>query len=67
MRAVFVDQDAVIVVMVVGIAADMGAAIHNQNFLAGLRGQSLGNDTAGKPGPHNEIVEHDVISSFLFN
>ncbi len=61
-RAVRVDQDAVVVVVVVGIAADVGAPVDEQDLLAGLRGQALGQHAAGEAGPDDQIVEHDVIS-----
>ena len=49
-RAVLVDEDAVLVVVVVGVAADW-ALVANQHLLAGIRRKALRDGGPGKAGP----------------
>ena len=55
-RAVFVDQHPVVVVLVVGVAADVSAALHDQAGCAQLVGQSFGQHEAGETGSDDEEV-----------
>ena len=57
-RPVLVDQDAGLVVVVVGVAADVRALVADQDVLAGMRGQPLGDRRAGKAGADDQVVEH---------
>jgi hypothetical protein len=61
MRPVFVDQNTLIVVMVVSIAADMIPYIADQNALVGDARKSFREDAAGKAGADDQIVEHLLI------
>ena len=51
-RAVFVDQDAVLVEVVVGIAADVRPAVRDAHAKAGCC-QALGDDTAREAGSNH--------------
>ena len=55
-RAVAVDEDARLVEMVIGVAADMRPPIDHQHPLAGIRRQTLGHHRAGEARAHDEIV-----------
>jgi hypothetical protein len=47
MGSVFMDEDAGLVIMIVGIASNMRAPVHQQNLFAGTSSQSLCQDTPG--------------------
>src|SRR5688572_25732560 len=51
-------EQPVLVVMIVGIAADMRSAIANQDAFVELARQALGNDGACEPGSGNQVIEH---------
>jgi hypothetical protein len=53
MRAILVNQDARVVVMVIGIARDVGAAVHEQDLFAGASGEALRQNAPCVPGSHN--------------
>jgi hypothetical protein len=42
MRAVFVNQNSRVVVMVVSVAADVQSFVHEQNFFTMLAGKAFG-------------------------
>ena len=50
MWSVLVDQDAVVIVVVVGVAADVRALVYDEHLLVGVRGQPLGEHTSCEPG-----------------
>lgn len=51
MRAVFMDTDVVLVIIVVRIAADMVFGVNDQNFLAEILGNFPSHRRSGKPQP----------------
>ena len=55
-RPVLVDQDAVVVVVVVGVAADVVAPVDDEHALPELRRQALGHHRAGEAGPDDQHV-----------
>ena len=57
-RAVLVDQQAGGVEPVIGVAADMAAAVDQQHALVALAGQPLGQHAAGEAGADDEPVKH---------
>ena len=57
-RTVFVDQNSILVVVVVSIAANMLSAIANQNLFIRACCESLCKYTAGKAGTYNEVIKH---------
>ena len=57
-RPVLVDEDAVLVVVVVGVAADVRPLVDDQDLLAGACRQPLREHAAGEAGADDEIVEH---------
>ena len=57
-RPVLVDEHAVLVVVVVGVAADVRPLVDEQDGLVQLRGQPLRQDAAGETGANDQIVEH---------
>ena len=56
-RAVFVDQDARLVVMVVGVARDVVAAVHDEDLLVANARQPFGQDAAGETRPDDQIIK----------
>jgi hypothetical protein len=52
------DEDAGGIVFVVGVATDVSTLVANEDPLARTAGQTLGQDAAGKPGTHYEVIEH---------
>jgi hypothetical protein len=53
------NEHAVAVWVVIGVAGEMIAAVDNQ-YLAASAGQPLGNDRAGKTGSHDQGIDiHD--------
>ena len=63
MRSILVDQNAVLVVIVEGVAADVRPLVADQHALAGMSGQTLGDGGAGKAGADDQVVEHDVLQA----
>src|SRR5690554_2255519 len=57
MRPVFMDQDPVFVVTVIGVPADVRAAVHDQHPLAGPARQPFRQHRAGKTRAHDQIIE----------
>src|SRR5439155_8057054 len=57
-RAVFVDENASIVKMVVGVSSNVRPAIDQQHLLARTARDPLGQHAAGISGAHDQIVEH---------
>ena len=55
-RPVFVVEDAGLVGLVIGIAADVRPAVDQQDARAVLARQPLGKDGAGKTGPDDQII-----------
>ncbi len=55
-RPILVDQDARLVEMVVGVAADMRPPVDDQHVRVVLAGQPLGDHRAGEAGADDEIV-----------
>ncbi|MGC4113618.1 MAG: hypothetical protein QM765_02930 [Myxococcales bacterium] len=64
-RPVDVHQDAGVVRAVVHVAADVLAAVEHDHPLVLLAGQALGEDGAGKAGPHDHCVKALRHSVFL--
>src|SRR3954467_1210823 len=58
MRPVLVHQQAIVVVVVVGVPTDVGPLVHEQHFFAADLCQALGNHAAGKPGTDNQVIKH---------
>jgi hypothetical protein len=58
MRPIFVDQDAVVVVLVVGVAADMRTLVDDQHLNTRPGGEPLGQDTTGEAGTNDQVIEH---------
>jgi hypothetical protein len=57
-RPVLVNQDACLVIVIVGIAADVRPLVTNQDLLARVRRQALRDRRAGKAGANHQIIEH---------
>ncbi len=57
-RAVTVDQDAIVVVVIVGIAADVAAPVDDQHALARVACQPLGQHAARKARPDYKKIKH---------
>ena len=57
MRAVLVNQNACVVVMIISITAYVWTPVTNQNLFIGTRCESFGENTAGKAGAYNEIIK----------
>ena len=55
-RAVFVVEDAGLVGLVIGVAADVRAPVDQQHARAVLARQALGKNGAGKPGSDDQII-----------
>src|SRR5581483_5542317 len=58
MRTVFVNENAVLIVEVVGIPANMRSLVNYENALIELRSEALRDHAAGKAGAHYEKIEH---------
>ena len=56
-RPVAVHEDAVVVVVVEGIAADVRAAVDQQHAHPGARRETLGEHAASEAGAHDQVVE----------
>lgn len=56
-RTITMDQHAGVVMKIVGVAADMRAAVDHQRSLAETGGQPFGQHAAGKPGADDEVIE----------
>ena len=59
-RPVAVHQDARLVVLVVGVAADMAAPVDQEHAPAGIAGQALGRDAAGEARADDQVIESHV-------
>ena len=57
-RPVLVHEDAGLVVVIVGVAADVRAAVADQHLLARVGGQPLGDRRAGEAGADDQVIEH---------
>ena len=62
-RPVLVDQRAVLVITVIGVAADMVAAIDQENRLVALVGKALSEHAAGETGTDNQPIVHRLHSA----
>ena len=58
MRAVLVNENAGVIQLVIGVAADMRPAVYHKHFLIALTGNPFGKHAAGKSSPHDEPVIH---------
>ena len=58
MRAVLMNQNAGVVVMIVSVAADVRTLVTKQHLLVRTRCQPFGEDTAGEAGAYNQIIKH---------
>ena len=56
-RPVAVHEDAVVVVVVEGVAADVRPAVDQQHALARAHGETFGQHAAGEAGAHDQAVE----------
>ena len=59
-RAVGVHEDTGIVVSVIGVAANVGTLVDDENALAGGVGKSFGKDAPREARADDQIVEHGV-------
>jgi hypothetical protein len=57
-RPVLVHEQACFVVMIVGVAADVRPAIADEDLLARVGGEPLGNRCAGEPCADDKVIEH---------
>ena len=57
-RAVLVDQHAVLVVAVVGVAADVRPLVDEQDTLAEAGREPLRQHAAGEAGADDQIIKH---------
>ena len=58
MRAVFMDQDPVVIIKIVCVAADVVSNVANEDpFTESIR-QTLGQYTAGKTSSNYQIIKH---------
>jgi hypothetical protein len=55
-RAVFVIEDPGLVLLVIGIAADVVSPVDQQDPRAALAGEAFGKDRAGEAGADNQVV-----------
>ena len=62
-RAVLVDQQAVIVVAVVGIAADVRAAVDEEDALVALARETFRENAAGEARADNQPIVHGTYSA----
>jgi hypothetical protein len=46
---------------VIGVAADMGAAVDQQHLFVTLAREPLGDDAAGKSGADHEPIKHELL------
>lgn len=53
-RPILVNQHPRVVVVIVGVPADVWASIEQQDPLVRLSCQAFGQHAAGEPGPHNQ-------------
>ena len=57
MRAVAVDEDAVLVVFVIGVARDMGPRLDDEHTAAPDAGETFSEDASGVARPNDQIIE----------
>src|SRR5665213_56335 len=62
MRAILVDQNAVLVVMIVSVAANVRALIANQHTAVRTACQTLSKHASSKTRAHHEVIEHGGLS-----
>ncbi len=53
-RSVLVDEETGVVVVVVGVAGDVGTLLHHEHLRPVLARQPLGQHAAGEPGADNQ-------------
>jgi hypothetical protein len=63
MRAILVNENAGLVVSIVGIAADMRPAIDHQDLFVTLARQPFGNNAPGETGTDDEPIKHEPFQS----
>src|SRR5690242_8911940 len=61
-RTILMNQNARFVVPIIGIPADVRAAIANEHLLAEPRSEALREHAAGESGSHDQVVEHAASS-----
>ena len=66
-RAVFVNQNAGLIVMIVGVAADMGTPIHQHHALTEVASHLSGNHGSGKTCANNNVIKHEPRSPVPFS
>ena len=64
-RAVLVDEHARVVVVIVGIAADVVPLVDDENCLSRIFRQPFGHDASRESGSHDEIVKHQFLPTLL--
>ena len=64
-RTIFVNEQTIVIVVIVGVPADVIAAFDNQDRFTQLRRKPLGNDASGKTGSNNKIVKHFNLQPFV--
>src|SRR5665213_1506840 len=63
MRPIFMYQNAFVVVVIVGISANMASLVDNQDFGVQLRSQPLRKHAAGESRADNHVIKHFPCSS----
>jgi hypothetical protein len=63
-RSVFVDEHAGVVEVVVRIPPDVRTFVAEEDALAELRCEPLGEDAPGEPRPDDQVVEHAFVPFF---
>src|SRR5215203_5794653 len=61
-RPVLMDHHAGFIVIVVGVPADMGTLVADQDALAGMGREPFRHSGAGKAGAYYQIIEHNNTS-----
>ena len=64
-RAILMNQDTVLVVVVISIAPNMRPLIHQQDGFITNFCESLGDDTSSESRSYHEIIEHRFAPSLL--
>jgi hypothetical protein len=56
------DEDTCIVIMIVGVPADVRPAVDQQDLLARAAREPLGKNASGVAGPYNQVIEEDYLA-----
>ena len=58
MRPIAMDQNSGVVIAIIGVAADMVAAVYDQDAFVPLRCNAFRQHAAGEAGADNQPIEH---------